>query len=113
MVLPATDRYALLLVAFFVKLNGYAELMRPRKPPAPNLRDGNETLQNSRSAAYEEALKRWEIDYLQPWQQRKERHDKQTKSAERLKSLRNRDSEAAAVGDETARQRRDSERSIA
>ena len=108
MVLPATDGYALLLVAFFAKLNEYAELTYPRKPPAPNLRV-NEWLQNSRRAAYEEALKRWESDYLQPWQQRKERHEKQ-KRAERRKTLRNRTSEAAAAGDATARQRQDSER---
>ena len=43
------------------------------------------------------------------WQQRDKRHDKQ-KRAERLKTLRNRDSEAAEAGDETARQRQDSER---
>ena len=52
---------------------------------------------------------RLKIDYLQPWPQRKERHDKQ-KSAERLKTLRNRDSEAAAAGDETAIYWQDSER---
>ena len=56
MVLPLTDRYALILVAFFVMLDGYAELKRPHKQPPPDLRDGNETLQNLRSAAYEEAL---------------------------------------------------------
>ena len=105
MVLPATDGYALFLVAFFVQLNGYAELTRPRRPSAPDLRDCDEWLQNSRSAAYEEALKRWEIGYLQPWQQRKERHDKQ-KRAERQNTLRKR----AAAGDETAMQRQDSER---
>ena len=110
MVLPATDCYAVLLAAFFVRLDGYAELTHPRKPPAPKW-VSNERLQNSRSAAYEEALKRWKIDYLQPWQQCRERHDKQ-KSAERLKTLRNRTSEAAAgaAGDETAIQRQDSER---
>ena len=67
------------------------------------------TLQNSRRAAYEEALKRWESDYLQPWQQHKERHN-QMKRAEWQKTLRNRTSEAAAVGDATAMQRLDSER---
>ena len=106
----ASDRslYALLLAAFFAKLNEYAELTYPRKPPAPDW-VSNERLQNSRSAAYEEALKRWESDYLQPWQQRKERHDKQ-KRAERLNTLRKRVSEAAAAGDATAMQRQDSER---
>ena len=82
MVLPKTDCYAVLLVAFFVKLDGYAELTRPHKPPAPDQQVSNGRLQNSRSAAYEEVLKRWKIDCLQPWQQRKERHNKQ-KSAER------------------------------
>ena len=105
MVLPATDLYALLLVAFFVQLNGYAELTRPRRPPPPDLRGCDECLQNSRSAAYEEAVERWKINYLQPWKQRKERHDKQ-KRAERLNTLRTR----AAAGDETAMQRQDSER---
>ena len=105
MVLPATDRYAVLLVAFFVKLNGYAELTRPRRPPAPDLRDGDKRLQNSRSAAYEEAVERWKINYLQPWKQRKERHN-QMKRAEWQNTLRKR----AAAGDETAMQRQDSER---
>ena len=109
MVLPATDLYALLLVAFFVQLNGYAELTRPRRPPPPDLRGCDECLQNSRSAAYEEAVERWKINYLQPWKQRKERHEKQ-KCAERRKTLRNRTSEAAAVVDATAMQRLDSER---
>ena len=104
MVLPATDGYALFLVTFFVELDGYAELTCPRKPPAPKW-VSDEWLQNSRRAAYEEALKRWESGYLQPWQQRKERHDKQ-KRAERLNTLRTR----AAAGDETAMQRQDSER---
>ena len=108
MVLPATDRYAVLLVAFFAKLDGYAELMRPHKPPAPDQQVSNERLQNSRNAAYEKAVERWKIDYLQPWEQRKERHEKQ-KRAERRKTLRNRTSEAAAVGDATAMQRQDSE----
>ena len=76
MVLPSTDRYALCLVACFAMLDGYAELKRPDKPPAPDKLVSNETLQDLRSAAYEEALQRWKIDYLQPWQQRKERHDK-------------------------------------
>ena len=107
--LPKTDCYAVLLVAFFVKLDGYAELTRPHKPPAPDQQVSNGRLQNSRSAAYEEVLKWWEIDYLQPWQQRKERHDKQ-KRAERLNTLRKRVSEAAAAGDATAMQRQDSER---
>ena len=69
MVLPATDCYAVLLAAFFVKLDGYAELThppKPRKPPVPDQQVSNERLQNSRSAAYEEALKRWESDYMQP-----------------------------------------------
>ena len=104
MVLPATDGYALYLAAFFVKLDGYAELTYPRKPSAPDLRV-KEWLRNSRSAAYEEAVERWKIDYLQPWKQRKERHDKQ-KRAERLNTLRTR----AAAGDATAMQRQDSER---
>ena len=46
MVLPSIDCYAVILVAFFAKLDGYAEFTRPHKPPAPDLRDGNETLQN-------------------------------------------------------------------
>ena len=112
MVLPSNDRYALCLVAFFAMLDGYAELKRPHKPPPPDLRDGNETLQNLRSAAHEVALERWKIEYLQPWLQRKERHDKQKerhdkqKRDERRKTLRTH----AAAGDETARQRQDSER---
>ena len=109
MVLPSTDRYALCLVAWFATLDGYAELKRPGKPPAPDQRVSDGTLQVLRNAACEEALQRWKIDYFQPWQHRFERHDKQ-KRAERLKTLRNRDSEAAAAGDETARQRQDSER---
>ena len=109
MVLLSTDGYALCLLAFFATLDGYAQLKRPERPPAPDPRDGDETLQNSRSAAYEQAIERWKIEYLQPWLQRKERHDKQ-KRAERRKTLRKRTSEAAAVGDLTAMQRQDSER---
>ena len=83
MVLPSTDRYAVFLVAFFAKLDGYAELTRPHKPPAPDLRHGNETLQNLRSAAHKEALQRWEIDYLQPWKQRKEDSERDRKRQRR------------------------------
>ena len=70
--LPSTDCYAVLLVAFFAKLDACDEFTRPHKPPTPNLRVKNETLKNLRSAAHEEALQRWEIYYLQPWNQRQE-----------------------------------------
>ena len=109
MVLLSTDDYALCLLAFFAALDGYAQLKRPERPPAPDPRDGDETLQNLRSVAYEQAIERWKIEYLQPWEQRKERHDRQ-KRIERRKTLRNRTSEAAVVGDATAMQRLDSER---
>ena len=109
MVLLSTDGYALCLLAFFATLDEYAQLKRPERPPAPDPRDGDETLQNLRSVAYEQAIERWKIEYLQPWEQRKERHDRQ-KRAERRKTLRKRTSEAAAVGDATAMQRQDSER---
>ena len=107
--LLSTDDYALCLLAFFAALDGYAQLKRPERPPAPDPRDGDETLQNLRSVAYEQAIERWKIEYLQPWEQRKERHDRQ-KRIERRKTLRNRTSEAAVVGDATAMQRLDSER---
>ena len=64
MVLPSNDRYALCLVAFFAMLDGYAELKRPGKPPAPDQRVSNVTLQDLRSNAYEETLQRTVEDRL-------------------------------------------------
>ena len=77
MVLPSNDRYALCFVPFFAMFDGYAELKRPGKPPAPDQRVSDGTAQDLRNAAYEEALQRWKIDYLQPWQQRKVRAARQ------------------------------------
>ena len=64
MVLPSSDRYALILVAWFLRLDGLTALQYPNKPPAPNMRVQNETLQVLQSAAFKEALQRWEADYL-------------------------------------------------
>ena len=70
--LPSTDCYAFALFTFFAQLDLHDEFTRPGRPPAPDLRVGDEPLKNLRSAAHKEALQRWEIHYLQPWNQRKE-----------------------------------------
>ena len=92
--LPSADSYAVILVAFFAQLDLYDEFTRPGRPPAPDLRDGDdEPLKNLRSAAQKEALQRWEIHYLQPWNQRKEERDRKRRR-------------------DRKRQRRDEQRSI-
>ena len=74
--LPSTDCYAFALFTFFAQLDLHDEFTRPGRPPAPDLRVGDEPLKNLRSAAHKEALQRWEIHYFQPWKQRKEERDR-------------------------------------
>ena len=57
--LPSADCYAVALVLFFTQLDVYDEFKRPGRPPAPDLRVGDEPLKNLRSAAHKEALQRW------------------------------------------------------
>ena len=74
--LPSADKYAVALVLFFTRLDLSDEFKRPGRPPAPDLRVGDEPLKNLRRAAHEEALQRWEIHYLQPWKQRQDERDR-------------------------------------
>ena len=69
--LHGNDAYARRLAVWFAKLDGLDPLKRPGQPPDQEGRVRNEQLKALRHAAYEAALRRWEAEYLQPWQQRR------------------------------------------